>query len=137
VYKALRNHADILDRIKYTERGIVTKDLLAALFDVDKVVIAEAVRNTAAKGASESTDFIMGKHALLAYAAPSAGIKRPSAGYIFAWTGLLGSGAYGNTMTRIPMPWLGRGLERIEGEMAFDINVVSDELGFFYKSIVA
>ncbi len=136
VYKALRNHADILDRIKYTERGIVTRELLAALFDVDKVVIAQAVRNTAAKGASESTDFIMGKHAMLVYAAPEPGLHQPTAGYIFAWTGLLGAGAYGNTMSRIPMPWLGRGTERIEGEMAFDCNVISNELGFFYNGIV-
>lgn len=136
VYKALRNHADILDRIKYTERGIVTKELLAALFDVDKVVVAEGVRNTAAKGASDAVNFIAGKHAMLAYAEPNPGLKKPSAGYIFAWNGLLGAGAYGNTMARIPMPWLGRGTERIEGEMAFDANVIAADLGFFYNGIV-
>jgi hypothetical protein len=34
VLQALRNHAEILDRIKYTERGIVTEDLIASLFGV-------------------------------------------------------------------------------------------------------
>ena len=30
----LKNHPDIIDRIKYTQRGVVTTDLLASLFDI-------------------------------------------------------------------------------------------------------
>lgn len=136
VYSALKNHASILDRIKYTQRGIVTKELLAALFDVDKVLVAEGVKNAAAKGASEDTDFIAGKHALLAYAAPSPGIKQPTAGYTFAWTGLLGAGAMGTRMVTIEMPWLGIGTRRVEGSMSFDMKLVSNDLGTFFKDIV-
>jgi hypothetical protein len=33
------------------------------------------------------------------------------------------------------MNWLGMGLVRIEGEMAFDMQVVSSDLGFFYSAI--
>jgi hypothetical protein len=138
VYKALRNHADVLDRIKYTQGpAIPTPNLLAQLFDVDKVLIAQAVKNTAAKGATESTDFIYGKHALLAYAAPSPGLKQPTAGYIMAWTGLEGAGAYGNRMYRIPMDHLGLGTTRIEGEMAYDCELVASSLGVFFNGIVA
>lgn len=137
VYKALKNHPDILDRIKYTQRGVVTPELLAALFDVEKVVIAGAVKNTAAKGATASYSFILGKHALLAYAAPRPAIKTPSAGYIFAWKGLLGANAYGGRILRIPAPLLGLGTERIEGEMAFDIKVVAADLGAFFANAVA
>ncbi len=43
VFKALKNHPQILDRIKYTQRGIVTEDILAAIFDVEKVVVGKAV----------------------------------------------------------------------------------------------
>jgi hypothetical protein len=136
VFNALKNHPTILDRIKYTERGIVTADLLAALFEVDKVVVAKAVKNTAPRGASEANEFILGKNALLAYAAPNPGLRQPSAGYIFAWTGLEGAGSYGNRIVRIPMPWLGIGTERIEGEMAFDAKVVGADLGFFFSQVV-
>jgi len=137
VYKALRNHADILDRIKYTQGpAIPTPNLLAQLFDVDKVLVAQAVKNSAAKGATESTDFIYGKHALLAYAAPSPGLKQPTAGYIMAWTGLEGAGAYGNRMYRIPMDHLGLGTTRIEGEMAYDCELVAASLGVFFNGIV-
>lgn len=136
VYETLRNHDDILSRIVFTQRGIVTADILAALFDVDRLVVGWAVKNEAVKGANEDTDFLLGKHALLAYAAPSPGLKIPSAGYVFAWQGLMGGAAYGNRIMRIPMPHLGYGTERIEGEMAFDIKVVAPDLGTFFAEAV-
>ena len=136
-FNALKNHEDILDRIKYTQRGIVTADLLATLFEVDKVLVAWSVVNSAAKGAADAVDFIMGKHALLCYAAPRPALKKPSAGYIFAWTGLEGSGAYGNRIVRLPMDQLGLGTERIEGEIAFDVKKICADLGVFFKNIVA
>jgi len=136
VHKELKQHPDILDRIKYTQRGIITRDLLAALFEVDKYLVAEGVKNTAAKGDTEDTDFIAGKHALLAYSAPSPGIKQPTAGYTFSWTGLLGAGAFGNRIVTIDMPWLGLGTRRIEGEMSYDCKLVAADLGAFFNGIV-
>lgn len=135
-FNALKNHEDILDRIKYTQKGIVTEDLLATLFGVDNVYVAWAVVNSAAKGSDDSVGFIMGKHALLCYSAPNPGLKKPSAGYIFAWTGLEGSGAYGNRIVRLPMDMLGLGTERIEGELAFDAKKICADLGVFFKDIV-
>ena len=111
VFNALKNHEDILDRIKYTQKGIVTADLLATLFEVEHVYVAWAVVNSAVKGTADNIGFIMGKHALLCYSAPSPGLKKPSAGYIFAWSGLDGSGAYGNRIVRLPMDMLGRSVK--------------------------
>ena len=135
-FNALKNHIDILDRIKYTETGIVTTALLAALFEVKNVYVAWAVVNTASKGETDAVDFVAGKHALLCYSNPTPGLRQPSAGYIFAWTGLEGSGAYGNRIVRIPMDMLGLGVERIEGEIAFDAKKIGDDLGVFFKDIV-
>lgn len=136
VYYALKNHEDILDRIKYTETGIVAADLLATLFEVDNVYVAWGVVNNAAKGAAEDMNFIMGKHMLLCYVNPRPAIKKPSAGYTFTWTGFDGLGEYGSRITRIPMDSLGLGTERIEGEIAFDCKVVAQDLGVFFKDIV-
>jgi hypothetical protein len=136
VFNALKNHYDVLDRVKYTETGIVTTSLLASLFEVDKVYVAWAVVNAGAKGASDDVGFIMGKNALLCYSNPNPSLRTPSAGYIFAWTGLMGAGAYGNRIVRLPMDLLGLGVERIEGEIAFDAKKVSDDLGVFFKDIV-
>ena len=136
-FNALKNHEDILDRIKYTQKGIVTADLLATLFEVKNVYVAWGVVNSAAKGSADAVDFIMGKNALLCYAAERPALRKPSAGYIFAWTGLEGSGAYGNRIVRLPMDMLGLGTERIEGEIAFDVKKVCADLGCFFKDIVA
>lgn len=135
-FNALKNHDDILDRIKYTQKGIVTADLLATLFEVENVYVAWSVVNSAAKGADAAVDFIMGKHALLCYSNPRPALRKPSAGYTFAWTGLEGAGAYGNRIVRLPMDLLGLGTERIEGEMAFDQKVICKDLGVFFKDIV-
>lgn len=136
VFNALKNHYDVLDRVKYTETGIVTTSLLASLFELDNVYVAWAVVNSAAKGATDDIGFIMGKNALLCYSNPNPSLRTPSAGYIFAWTGLEGAGAYGNRIVRIPMDMLGLGVERIEGEIAFDAKKVGDDLGVFFKDII-
>lgn len=137
-YNALKNHPDVLDRIKYTQKGIVTLDLLATLFEVERVFVPWAVQATSKKGTEGKTplSFIMGKHALLLYVEKNPGLKKPSAGYTFAWTGLKGAGAFGNRIVRIPMPWLGMDTERIEGEMAFDMKVVAADMGVLLKDVV-
>jgi hypothetical protein len=137
VFNALKNHYDVLDRVKYTETGIVTEALLASLFEVKKVLVAWAVVNTGAKGASDNIDFIMGKNALLCYSNPTPSLRSPSAGYIYSWTGLEGAGAYGNRIIRLPMDMLGYGVNRIEGEIAFAAKKVGDPLGVFFKDIVS
>lgn len=135
-YNTLCNHDLILDRIKFTQKGIITADLLASLFGVDQVKVAWGVVNSGAKGAADSVNFIMGSHALLCYAPKSPSLRTPSAGYIFTWTGLEGSGAYGNRIVRLPMDMLGIGTERVEGEIAFDAKVISQDLGVFFENIV-
>lgn len=137
VRDALLEHPDVIDRIKYTQKGIASEALLAELFNVQNIYVAQAVYNSAAKGATASNGFIMSKSALLCYSEPNPGLKKPSAGYIFTWTGLKGAGAFGNRTVRIPMPWLGMDTERIEGEMAFDMKVVAADLGVFFSGIVA
>ena len=136
-FMSLSNSAQVRDLLRYTAGPKVpTEAMLAQMFRVDRVLIASAVKNSAAKGATEDTAFIMGKHALLCYTESAPGIKKVSAGYIFAWTGLEGAGAFGNRMYKIPMDVLGLGTTRIEGEMAYDTEVVSTSLGVFFKDIV-
>lgn len=137
VFYALKNHYDILDRIKYTQKGIVTVDLLATLFEVDEVLVAWSIVNSAVQGATDDIDFIYGANALLCYTPKTPGLRQPAAGYTFAWTGLDGAGAYGNRITRLPMDMLGLGTERIEGEMAFDQKVICTEMGCFFKNAVS
>jgi len=136
VFYALKNHEDILDRIKYTQKGIVTVDLLATLFEVDQVHIPWAVANDSVQGKDDNVDFIMNGGMLLCHSQKSPALKKPTAGYTFTWKGLMGSSAYGNRIVRLPMPSKGLGTERIEAEMAYDHKMVCRDLGVFYSDMV-
>lgn len=83
-FKSLKEHAKILEKIKYTERGVVTADLLAAVFDIAKVVVGKAI---AFDDAGASID-VWGKDVVLAYV-PTAinGKEEPSYGYTYTMEG--------------------------------------------------
>jgi hypothetical protein len=140
VYQALRKHPLVIDRIKYTTRADavkITPDLLAAAFDVERVLVSKAVYNTAAQGATGAYSFVNGKNALLCHTAPEPGLMIPSAGYTFAWRGFTGLNTMGVRVAQIPLPWLGLETIRTEGEMAFDMKSVATSLGYFFSGIVS
>jgi hypothetical protein len=136
VFQTLKNHPLLVDRYKYTQAGaIVTEDLLAQLFGVDRVLVAKAVVNSGKEGSnSQSYNFTVGNNALLCYTAPNPGLMTPSAGYTFMWTGV--SGGLGTTVgvSRFRMEELKA--DRVEGEVAFDNKVVAADLGYFWSSII-
>ncbi|MBF0371234.1 MAG: major capsid protein [Magnetococcales bacterium] len=83
-FNALKNHPTIIERIKYTGRDSVTPDLLAGLWDLERVVVGKAVTSD---DAGTLTD-VWGKDAVLAYvpASPS-GMEEPSFGYTYTLKG--------------------------------------------------
>lgn len=139
VYSALKNHPDIVDRIKYGQTpgqpAITTLEALMGLFEVERLFIMKAIENTAKEGATNVHSFIGGNHALLCHSAPSPGIMTPSAGYIFSWTGFLGAGQEGNRIKRFRIETLES--DRIEIQMAFDSKLVSADLGYFFLDVVS
>lgn len=138
VWTALVDHPDIVGRI---DRGqtqgtaLVLRQNLAALFEMDDILVLDGIENTAAEGATNSHSFIGGKHALLAYRPPSPGLMTPSAGYTFTWTGLLGGGVLGSRITRMRMEHLKS--DRLEIEQSFDQKKVSADLGSFFLDAVS
>lgn len=138
VMDALVDHPDIVDRIKYGQTpgrpAMVNAETLAALFGLDRVMVSKAVHNDAAKGATESSKFIMGNSALLAYVTPTPGIMTPTAGYTFAWNGWMGATGVGHRIKRFRMEHLEA--DRIEVQMAYDQKVVGADLGYFFDNAV-
>lgn len=55
-YLSLKECAAILDKIKYTQRGVFGTDLLAALLELDQVLVGKAIKSTAVEKA-DGTDF--------------------------------------------------------------------------------
>jgi hypothetical protein len=146
VFQALKKHPLVIDRIKYTNpafAGTINEELLAQAFDIEEVIVSKAVYNSAVEsvttspvpGGTPSVGFVMSNSALLVYAAPSASLMMPSAGYIFPWQGFSGLNNMGIRIMQIPMPWLGANTVRLEGEMSYDMQVVGKDLGYFFSAI--
>jgi len=135
VWLKLQDHAELLDRIKYTQKGVVTADLLTSLLGLDQILVGSLVQNTAKQGATSAFSFIHGKSAVLLYAPPAASKFEPSAGYTFTWTGRFGVGPLGERVKRYYVTetesW------RIEGQQAYAMKVVAPELGVFFNTAVA
>jgi hypothetical protein len=135
VFKALKNHPDLVDRIKYTSSQTITTDMLAAMFDIPRVLVSKAVKATNNEGATGAYGFTTGKKALLCHVAPQPGLLTPSAGYTFSWTGV--SGGLGATIGTSQFRMESIKSDRIEAEIAFDNKVISSDLGFFWDTVVA
>ena len=151
VYKALKNHDEFLQRIKYTQRGVVTPDIIASVLAPPnqpessdngdfQVLVAAASYNTAAEGQTDTMSFMAdAKDALLAYANPNPSIMQPSAGYVFTWVPI---GGYLARIKQIPMPWLGTDANgqpttRIEGEMTLACKAVATDAGAYFNNVTS
>ena len=133
-YVALRNHDDIRERINYVAFRTLTTPDLASVFDIERVVITKASMNTAIEGQAATNNFTSGNEkALLCHTTSSPMLNTATAGYIFYWAGLIG-----NQMTSVKSFRIEeRAADRVEIESAFDMKVVSPDLGILFTSSVA
>lgn len=136
VYDTLLGVAEIEARIQYAvkqqgQAAVVTKDVLAQLFEVKEILVSTVTQNTAAYGAAESEAFVLGKSALLAYVPPTVGLRTPAAGLNFTWD-------YAPEGGRISSyPWLPTRATHVEIEAAYQYNLISADLGGFFASAIA
>lgn len=136
-WSALRHHPDIVDRIvsggTNASPASVTRQAVAALMELDKIVVTSAVRNSAGEGETASVGYIAGDHALLTYAPSSPGLFEPAAGYIFRWTGLAGQAGGGQAVSTYRDD--ARKCDRHEIEAAWDCKVVAPLVGAFFQNV--
>ena len=136
-YDTLLDNDEILSRITggstTAQPARVMRQLLAALFELDEIHVMDSVYNSAVEGATDSASFIGGDNALVYYAPLSVSLEEPAAAVQFSWTGLLGNTANGMRIKRFRME--ARESDRIEGQMSFDMKVVSPEMGFFFVDV--
>jgi hypothetical protein len=81
VFEGLKLHPDIKEIVKYTERAIITKQILAAVFEVDEVLVGKVIRRTSMEGQADTFGDVWGKDALLFYREMRPTLKRASFGY--------------------------------------------------------
>lgn len=142
VMRALKQHPDIIDRIKYTQRGIVTEDLLATLFDVDNLYTSYAsfaegpqIADAVLQDANATYEFMTDPNGMLMlYAPDSPSLQTPSAGYTFTWDGYIPSGGNGIRVKRFREERIES--DRIEASMTYDMKVVSPDCGVYFGDVV-
>jgi len=123
---AIKNHSQILERIKYTSMEI-TKNMIAGLLDIDELLVPTAVKDSAAKGASASIAAIWQDNAFVGYKPARASLRSPSAGYIF------------EKKDSMVKRWREepRDGEMIEVTKHYDIKVVASLAGYLIKDTLA
>ncbi len=138
VYNALKKHPAILERVKYggstANPATVTENVLAQLFEVDRIVVDRSIMNKAGLGQDADMGFIGDPNAfLLAYATDTPSIEEPSAGYIFTWD-MLGNGNILPVLNYLGES--GTHSEFVEGLMAYDMKKTADDLAMFFHDAV-
>lgn len=82
VYKKLKNHPQLIEKIKYSMKGIVTLELMKEIFEVENIVIGKAIY-------ADDKDNVMdiwGSNAVLAYVSQTQTQKRTAYEPTFAYT---------------------------------------------------
>jgi len=134
-YSKLKWHPDLIDLIKYTQRGQITPDLLASLLEIDEMLIGRAIKTTTAEGTAEASvayTRIWGKSALLVYVPKTASLLTPAAGYTFVWSRVANAIQYVKRMRDEE-----REVDIIEANTYFDQKVTGANAGLFMKAVVA
>lgn len=146
VFDRLVDHPDLVDRIKYTgtspQPAEITLQSLAAIFELDRVLVMDSIQNTALEqqapstfSADETNVFIGGDNALLVYTPAAPTIMSPAAGLTFACTSLFGNNSQGNRIKSFYMPWLES--TRVEIDANYAQVLTAPDLGGFFVSAVA
>lgn len=135
VKDALIDHPTFIERTKYTSPDSVTPAMIAAYFDIERVLITQAIENRAVKGAAADMEFIGGNHALLAYVAPKPGLRTPSAMYTFTWKYAPVAPKEGVRIKKFRMEQIES--DRVEGTQNWDDKVVAADMGFMFTNAVS
>jgi len=88
VMSTLEDHPDIIERIKYSERAILTPEIIAAVFGMAKIVvpgIGIGSGGVGTLGNAVTVGYLWGKDVIMAWVPPRPGLRTPAFGYEFAW----------------------------------------------------
>lgn len=134
VMSILEDHPDIIERIKYSERAILTPEIIGAVFGIPKVIVpGVAVGSGGPSGNAIVGSYLWGKDVVLAWVPDSPGLKVPAFGYEFVWS-------YGGT-PMITDRWREdkRASDLIRVRRRYDLKLVGNEInpasGDYQKSV--
>jgi hypothetical protein len=85
VMSKLEDSPKIIERIKYSERGLLTPQIIAAFFGGPQIRVPGVGYNSANPAQTASLGYIWGKDVIMAYVPDRPGMKIPAFGYEFVW----------------------------------------------------
>jgi hypothetical protein len=89
VMSFLEDHPDIIDRIKYSERAVLTPEIVAQVLGIQRVIVPGIGYSSAGMGVtptSANITYMWGKDVILAYVPNRAGLRQMSTAYEFVWS---------------------------------------------------
>lgn len=139
-WDALIDHPEIVERIKYTQAGFLTPDLVASAIGIPQCKVANAVSATSTDeeilaDPAPTTQFLASDGIMVCLSNPAATRDQPSAGYTFSWKGYLGASAFGGRIKKFRMEPIAS--DRIEIEAAYSMKAVAPELGVFLNNVTS
>lgn len=131
VWKTLKHHPQLLERLPSTNLKTATLDTLKGLLEVDNILVGKAMQNTTAQGATASYAKIWTKDVWVGHVASSAALETPTALYTFVWPV--------NGATRTVQRWRDENIHSdvIEASMNFDAKVVGSDLGYLLDNVIS
>ena len=132
VFNTLQEHPILLDKYKYTTAGMLDHEQCRAALGIDKLIVGNAIQNTAAEGAFTGA-YIWGKSILGLYVPPSPGLLVPSPGYTFRWANV--APGFPTAITTIRQDDRDRDLHR--GKTAFVEKITGTDLGAYYGTVIS
>ncbi len=113
---------------------MATIEQLASLFAVERILVAQAVYNSAKEGNTASSAFCLDdKSAWIGYVAPNAATMTPSAGYRGTWAALAGNDMGVRTFKYFDMDTHSWKVHTIVND---EYVMVNNKLGTFFNAIV-
>lgn len=124
----LRWHPELLDAIKYTQKGVIGLDLFASLIantngEIPKILLGRAIFTSSPEGIAEASvtySRIWGKHVLMYYNTPGPSIWKPAAVMTMVWNRVASAIQY---------------IKRMRDEQA-EIDIIEANSYFQHKVIV-
>lgn len=134
VYVKLRFHPAIADKVQFSGVRVVGPDVLAQVFDVERVLVARAFQNTAAPGQAPSLEYVWGKDALLCHVPQRPGLKQVGLAYTFLWTQ-----ASGAVQGRLVEAWREhrRKADMVRVQKYYDQKLIAPAAAYLWKNAVS
>ena len=132
VWSKLKQNPLLMEKIKFTQRAVLTRDLVAALLELESINIGRAIEVTTAEGVDPSFRFLFGKHALLTHTPPEPGILVPMPGATFVWNQPQRPGT--SYVRRLYLQE--EHTDKIEGHTYQDLQVLGPDLGAFMENVI-